>query len=98
MSGVLIVGASRGLGASLAHVYAAKGRQVFATSRSKDKSGISQDVHLIPEIDVCSEVAGAKLASSLKDHGAKFDILIITAGYFQTETFEKPDWGNEVKM
>lgn len=99
MSDVLIVGASRGLGNSLVQKYAlgSKGT-VFATSRSEPTSEPGKNVKFIPGIDLCSESAGSKLASQLAKSGAKLATVIITAGYFGTESFDEPKWEDEIKM
>lgn len=99
MSDVLIVGASRGLGDSLVKKYAlgTKGT-VFATSRSESASKTGKNVKSIPGIDLCSESAGSKLASQLAQFGASLATVIITAGYFGTETFDEPKWEDEIKM
>ena len=97
MTGVLVVGATRGLGAELAKKYAADVKNtVLATSRS-DKTEAFHNVKWIPNIDVAAKNAGIKLAEGCKTHGP-LDIVIITAGYFATETFDQPDWDAEVKM
>ncbi|MCJ1249172.1 hypothetical protein MMC30_006395 [Trapelia coarctata] len=97
MAKVLVVGASRGLGAELAKKYAADVKNtVLATSRS-EKTEAFDNVNWIPNIDVAAKDAGAKLAEGCKSDGP-LDIVIITAGYFATETFDKPDWDAEVKM
>lgn len=103
MPNVLIVGATRGLGASLVQKYAAENSgTVFATSRSENGSDNApfdnKNVKLIPGIDLSLEPAGAKLASHFKDVRIKLDVVIITAGYFGTETFDEPKWDEEVKM
>lgn len=99
MSDVLIVGASRGLGHALVQKYAlgTKGT-VFATSRSKPASEPGKNVKFIPGIDLCSETAGSKLASQLTQCGANLATVIITAGYFGTESFDEPKWEDEIKM
>ena len=97
MPRVLVVGASRGLGAELAKKYAKDGKStVLATSRS-EKTEAFEDVKWIPKIDVASKDAGIKLAEGCKGHGP-LDIIVITAGYFATETFDEPNWDAEVKM
>lgn len=97
MPGVLVVGASRGLGAELAKKYAANSENtVLATSRS-EKTEDFENVKWIPNIDVSAKDAGIKLAEGCKSHGP-LDIVIITAGYFATETFDEPNWDDEVKM
>ena len=95
MPNVLIVGASRGLGADLAKQYASNST-VFATSRSDQTPEATQNIVYIPNIDVAQENAGQKLASHI---GKKtLDIVIITAGYFATESFDEPSWDNQIKM
>ncbi|MCJ1253338.1 hypothetical protein MMC24_001149 [Lignoscripta atroalba] len=100
MPTILIVGASRGLGNELAKKYAAgEENTVIATSRSEkdESSSTPASIRWIPVIDVSSEAAGVKLATSCKNSGP-FDVVIITAGYFGTETFDQPKWDEEVKM
>ena len=99
MSNILIVGASRGLGASLVKEYAADGKNsVYAASRSATSSDSTQNVTHVPGIDIAKETAGQDLAKHIKASGAILDVVIITAGYFGTETFEQPSWQEEVKM
>lgn len=99
MPNVLIIGATRGLGASLVQKYAAENNStVFATSRSENAPFNLKNVTVIPGIDLSLESAGAKLASHFKDTRTKLDVVIITAGYFGTETFDQPKWEEEVKM
>lgn len=99
MSDILIVGASRGLGASLVKKYAAETKgTVYATSRSKPTSETVKNVRNIPGIDLTSKAAGSDLASALKQQGAQIGSVIITAGYFGTETFDEPKWEDEIKM
>ncbi|KAL2056973.1 hypothetical protein ABVK25_002712 [Lepraria finkii] len=96
MPTVLIVGATRGLGASLAKQYASQSARVFATSRSKDTPESTKDITYIPLIDVAKEDAGSKLAKHLGS--ISLDTIIITAGYFGTESFDEPSWEKQVKM
>lgn len=96
MPNVLIVGASRGLGAELAKQYASNNTTVFATSRSDKTPESSKNIEYIPNIDVAQEDAGQKLATHI---GKKtLDTVIITAGYFATESFDSPSWENQIKM
>lgn len=99
MSDVLIVGALKGLGASLVQKYVVGNKvTVFATSRSKEASESTKNVKSIPGIDLCSESAGSKLASHLEKFDAKLGTVTITAGYFGTESFDEPKWQDQVKM
>jgi NAD(P)-dependent dehydrogenase (short-subunit alcohol dehydrogenase family) len=96
MPNILIVGATRGLGASLVKIYVDSGARVFATSRSKEIPESTKDVTYIPDIDVAKEDAGSKLAKHIGS--IPLDVVIITAGYFGTESFDEPNWDAEVKM
>ncbi|RFU24534.1 hypothetical protein B7463_g11809, partial [Scytalidium lignicola] len=107
MAKVLIIGATRGLGASLAKKYASKeGNKVYGTSRSTaGPKELSDRIAWVPHIDVSSESVGKNLVDQLdklvtSDGGSKaLDIVIITAGYFATEDFANgPKWDEEVKM
>lgn len=101
MPNVLVVGATRGLGAALVSYYSQQpSTTVYATSRSSSTSSDPskpENVHWVTEIDLMSSSCGTKLASSLKF--THIDTLYITAGYFATEDFSKgPDWNAEVQM
>ncbi|KAL4878631.1 hypothetical protein BJY04DRAFT_195278 [Aspergillus karnatakaensis] len=96
---ILIVGATRGLGASLRNLYAAdpSTQQVFATTRS-DNGPISQSrVSWVPNIDLTKSDVGQKLVSQLPS-STKISSVIITAGYFGLESFDAPDWDKQVQM
>lgn len=102
MSNVLILGATRGLGASLTKLYATNpSMHVFATTRSSSApenfhpSGPS--VSWLTNIDVSQPDVGQKLVSQLPSV-TKLSTAIISAGYFGFETFDSPDWDKEVKM
>ncbi|RDW64257.1 NAD(P)-binding Rossmann-fold containing protein-12 [Coleophoma crateriformis] len=110
---VLIVGATRGLGAALANYHASQpDTTVFGTTRSAagpkgDK--LSDKIVWVPNIDVAQENCGRSLVNQLPALGGgggmleggikAFDIVYITAGYFVTEDFTNgPKWDEEVKM
>ncbi|KAL6715511.1 hypothetical protein ACLMJK_006472 [Lecanora helva] len=93
---VLIVGATRGLGASLVKEYATRGDHVCATARSGEPPESSSNITYIPNIDIANEKAGLSIGTKIGTR--KLDIVIITAGYFGTESFDKPDWEGELKM
>ena len=96
MRNILIVGASRGLGASLTKQYSEKGDHVYATARSGNAASTS-NITYIPGIDVAKQDAGPKIVSAI-DKTKPLDTVIITAGYFGTETFDDPKWEDEKKM
>jgi NAD(P)-dependent dehydrogenase (short-subunit alcohol dehydrogenase family) len=94
----LIVGATRGLGAALVHEYLAKGFTVYGTTRSISNNATS-NVHWIPDVDISKEDAGRIIVSGYNNTAsAAIDILIITAGYFGTESFDAPNFEEEVIM
>ena len=100
MPNVLVVGATRGLGAALVSYYSQQpSTTVYATSRSsstRSDSSKPNNVHWVTKIDLMSPSCGTKLASSLKS--TRIDTLYITAGYFATEDFSKgPDWDAEIQ-
>ena len=97
MPNILIVGASRGLGSSLAKQYALNGDTVFASSRSEPEEP-AKNITNISDIDVAKEDAGSKLADHIRLSKKTLDTVIITAGYFGTESFDEPSWENEVRM
>ncbi|KAK9358873.1 hypothetical protein V1504DRAFT_459837 [Lipomyces starkeyi] len=99
---VLIVGATRGLGASLTKLYASKqSTTVFATTRSNtppsSPSSSSKNVNWLVDIDIASPDVGQKLISQLPS-STKLSTAIISAGYFGFESFDDPDWEKELKM
>jgi len=112
MPNVLIIGATRGLGASLATLYASQpSTTVYGTTRSAAGPAdfSSKSVHWVPNIDVSKPGVGEMLVNQLGmlaggggmvSGGVKsFDVAIITAGYFATEDFlNGPKWEEEVKM
>lgn len=97
MPNVLIVGATRGLGRQLAEQYAAAGNSVHGTARStRTPEDSHEKVQWISGVDIAQEKAGKTIATGLK--GQKQDLVIITAGYFATESFDEPDFEKEVHM
>lgn len=74
----LIVGATRGLGASLAKQYASNASStVFATTRSAPARGFPDNVKWLAEIDLQKPKVGDKLAEQLE--GEKpLDIVVST--------------------
>ncbi|CAF9931627.1 MAG: hypothetical protein HETSPECPRED_008148 [Heterodermia speciosa] len=96
---ILIVGASRGLGASLTKFYAQdKDNHIFATSRTSSTAESPEHITYVEGIDIASEDAGPSIVKRIKPSGKTLDVVIITAGYFATETFDKPDFDAEVQM
>ncbi|KAK7946592.1 oxidoreductase [Apiospora aurea] len=102
MASVLIVGATRGLGASLTKQYASQpSTTVYATTRSgSGPEGFPDSVKWLSNIDLLKPDVGDKLAGKLREQ-QPLDLVVITAGRFTTEDFSAdkgPDWQEEVTM
>ncbi|OLN96584.1 putative oxidoreductase [Colletotrichum chlorophyti] len=102
MSPILIVGATRGLGASLTKQYAADADNVvYGTTRSSDgPNGFPESVKWIPGIDLTDSKVGDKLVRLLSG-SRPLSTVIITAGYFSTEDLSAdkgPNWAEEQLM
>ncbi|OCL05337.1 NAD(P)-binding protein [Glonium stellatum] len=99
MSNVLIVGATRGLGAELAKYYASIGQNVLATARTSNPPPNTKNITYIPSIDISSEDASSTLTLYLTTRSiTTLSTVIITAGYFATETFADPSFSSELTM
>lgn len=101
---VLILGATRGLGASLRKLYASKPstKTVFATTRAAAPPSAATEeeksrVSWITNIDVSQPDVGQKLVSQIPS-STKISTTIISAGYFGFETFDTADWEKQVRM
>lgn len=106
MSTVLIVGATRGLGASLANHYAAVNSStttttVYGTSRQSapPTTASPNNIHWISNVDIGTAAAGPTIVRALRQNNVTtVDVLLIVAGYFSTETLAAPNWDAEVAM
>ena len=69
MSSILIVGATRGLGASLIKKYAAQeGTTVYGTTRAdKAPKGFSEKIKWLPDVDLTASGVGDHLVKLLGD-------------------------------
>ncbi|KAJ5749639.1 hypothetical protein N7533_006667 [Penicillium manginii] len=95
---ILIVGATRGLGASLGALYSRKpSHHVFGTTRSSAPASQDPAITWLTEIDASKPDVGQKLVSQLPA-STKISTAIISAGYFGLETFDNPDWDKQVQM
>jgi len=94
---MLCIGASRGLGLSLVNHYAELGRDTIATVRSEAKPGqFPSGTQVIEGIDVSIENAAATLVKKLK--GQKLGVVIFVSGILKPESFEEPNWEDEILM
>ena len=95
---VLIVGGTRGLGAALVEYYASESSvEVYATHRSTSHTGGAKHVKWLSGIDLMKPSVGEDIVKHLS--GVKISTVIITAGVFFREEFDKggPNWDDEVK-
>ncbi|KAF2827950.1 NAD(P)-binding protein [Ophiobolus disseminans] len=100
MPTILVVGATRGLGASIVNTYAAdSNNHVLATSRASDPPADTKNIAYIPSIDIATSKAGSTLIDYLESRKInKLDIIVITAGYFATESLKEPSFEAQERM
>ncbi|KAF1980263.1 NAD(P)-binding protein [Bimuria novae-zelandiae CBS 107.79] len=100
MPTILVLGATRGLGASVANLYRSDpNNNVLATARSANPPPSTKNLNYIPGIDIASPEAGKKLLNFLHTRSiSHIDVLIITAGYFATESLKEPSFEAQEKM
>ncbi|KAM0323167.1 hypothetical protein ACHAQA_009017 [Verticillium albo-atrum] len=104
MSPILIIGATRGLGAALTRHYAAQPEYtVYGTTRSSQApNDFPSNVKWLPDIDLTDESAGKTLVRLLG--GAQpLSTVFVTAGHFTTEDLSAdegkgPSWAEEQRM
>jgi len=94
-----VIGATRGLGHSLAaNIYAKQpNTTVYGTTRKDTPPKGEESIKWITNIDVGTPSAGQTLVSGLPLN-ISIDILIVNAGYFGKESFDKPSWESQEKM
>ncbi|KAF1829474.1 NAD(P)-binding protein [Decorospora gaudefroyi] len=100
MPTILIVGATRGLGASMVQTYAANANNlVLATARTSQPPESTSNITYVPGIDLESPHAGSDLVHFLETQRiSHLDLVIITAGYFATESLKEPSFSAQERM
>lgn len=83
MGHVVIIGADRGIGEALARTYKAHGHNVTAVCHGRGKSHHTDDIRLIPDIDVTSDQAVASLAEQLEDQSIDELVHVSGVGVFE---------------
>lgn len=93
-----VIGGTRGLGKALVDLYAKEDHNiVFASARYDAPHSHPENVRWLSNVDIAMEDAGRKISAQYSGQDA-MDVLYITAGYFELESFEEPKWNAEVKM
>ena len=85
----IVTGASSGIGMAVARLLFSEGCSVAVVGRNGDRlksavKGIASDRYLIVECDVRDDVAVSAMAASVEQVWGRVDILINSAGLFQT--------------
>jgi uncharacterized protein len=97
---VLITGASSGIGAAFAEVFAAKGFDLVITARREDRlralaASLAQRyqcrVHVVVA-DLSTVEAPARLCDNLNTHGLLVDALVNNAGYGVPGAYRASEW------
>jgi NAD(P)-dependent dehydrogenase (short-subunit alcohol dehydrogenase family) len=76
---VLITGVSSGIGRAVADVFAAKGFEVFGTSRNPQRTQPVPGVELV-QLDVADDASVAAAVSTVVQRAGRIDILVNNAG------------------
>jgi NAD(P)-dependent dehydrogenase (short-subunit alcohol dehydrogenase family) len=93
-----VIGGTRGLGKALVDLYAKEPHTIVcATARYDAPQDHPQNVRWLSNIDITNEKAGRNIAAQYSGQ-LPLDVVYITAGLFELETFEEPKWDAEVKM
>lgn len=93
---VLVIGATRGLGAALVKQYASQSSaKVYATTRSDaGPSGFSEDIEWLTEIDLMNSSVGDTLVDKLKAKTkAPLDVVVSPAPPFAVPACNIGVWG-----
>jgi len=85
---VIVTGASRGIGAAVAHAFLDRGYNVVATSRSISRAGFAQSQNLaLVDGDIGQAATAEKVAAAAIDTFGTIDHLVNNAGIFSTKPF-----------
>jgi hypothetical protein len=99
----LVTGASAGIGAASARIYADHGYDVAITARRGDRlEALAQEISLrfgtlaIPIVaDLADTAAPAAILETIAAHGREVDALVNNAGYGLSGTFAATDWPDQ---
>jgi len=99
----LVTGASSGIGAAFARIYAAHGYDLAITARRADRlNALADEVRLrhgvevlVIPADLADAAAPASILAEIATHGRVADALINNAGYGAPGAFGAGDWKDE---
>ena len=99
----LVTGASAGIGASFARIYASHGYDVALTARRGDRlERLSDEIRLrygvetlVIPADLADPVACGQLLSEISANGRVVDALVNNAGYGVPGTYASTSWGEQ---
>ena len=92
MATYLIIGADRGIGLSICRQLAARGETVVPVCLGSGEAYDGAAVDVIPDVDVTSDAAVARMAQALSARADKIDCLIHVAGVLGLDELGKIDY------
>ncbi len=92
MANWLVVGADKGIGASICKALAARGEHVYAACLADGAQVAGNNVAVIPNIDVTSDAAVASLSDAIGKRHGKIDVLVNVAGVLGLDELGKIDF------
>ena len=94
MANWLIVGADKGIGASMCMALAARGEHVYAACLADGAQVAGKSVTVIPKVDVTSDASVESLCDAIAKGHAKIDVLVNVAGVLGLDELGKIDFGD----
>jgi short-subunit dehydrogenase len=99
----LITGASAGIGAAFAHVFAARGYDVALVARRENRlRAVAEQVRLRHGVsalvlpgDLADPAAPAEIMARIAEQGRRVDALVNNAGYGSPGVFGQAPWGED---
>jgi short-subunit dehydrogenase len=99
----LVTGASAGIGAAIAGIYAGHGYDVALTARRADKlEQVADDIRLrhgvetlVIPADLADPAAGDRLLAAIEGHGRVVDALVNNAGYGLPGSYATTTWEDQ---
>lgn len=89
MKNIIVTGTSRGIGMEIALQFAKEGHQVLAISRNSAKELTSNTNIVYIQADITKEEDLGRIATYVKEHWGRVDVLINNAGAIVNKPFEE---------